>query len=254
VVVQVGQIANQRAPLLSKLIRAEGCHREAGLKRRLLAWVRAHLGPAEVAVCDAGIRLQQMQAAGVPRFVLRLAKNCTVRRNELPPRQGRGRPLEYGQLLRPLARNYKDHALPASQPDVCGTFGVEDEQGASAVTVRFHGWLEVVGAQQKVAGDIETVTIWLFWDPRFRDPLVLATNVASIENITSHSLLLGNVLTIMAMLLPPIPSGYWDRQPRKTTGRLRESPAAGRSSPLMAISGLFRPTFLMTPLWKLPQS
>jgi hypothetical protein len=261
VVVQVGQIANQRAPLLRKMIRAEGCHREAGLKQRLLAWVRAHLGPEEVAVCDAGVRLHQMQAAGVPRFVLRLAKNCTVRRNELPPRQGRGRPLEYGPLLRPLARNYKDHALPASQPDICGAFGVEDEQGAGEVTVRFHGWLEVVGAQQKVAEDNETVTVWVFWDPRFRDPLVLATNVAvtatsvyhlyrdrwpveqaplaakqmlglhrhfvfaptSVWRLPELALLLGNVLTIMAMLLPPIPSGYWDKQPRKTTGRLRRA-------------------------------
>lgn len=95
VVVEVGQVASQRTPLLRQLIRADrNGETEATLKKRLLAWVRLHLAAKEVAVCDAGVKLQQMQAAGVPRFVLRLAKNGTVRRNRLPRAPSKGRPRE----------------------------------------------------------------------------------------------------------------------------------------------------------------
>ncbi|MEZ4708554.1 MAG: hypothetical protein R3A44_15200 [Caldilineaceae bacterium] len=35
------------------------------------------------------------------------------------------------------------------------------------------------------------------------------------------ALLAGNVLTHCAALLPPVPSGFWDRAPKATPGRLR---------------------------------
>lgn len=255
VVVEVGHSGRQRIPLLRKLIRGdrEG-ETEATLKERLLAWVRRHLASNQVAVCDGGFKLQQLQEARVPRFVLRMAKNCSLRRNWLPPPKGKGgRPRAYGAKVRPLARTYSGHAIAASQPDVCGSFTVIAEQSGEEVTVSCHGWHGLVRLDQKVAASHEPLRIWVFFDPRFRDPLVLATNIAasaqaiyhlyrdrwpveqpplvakqmlglqrhfvfasaSIWRLPELALLLGNVLTIAATLLPPLPSGYWDRHPKK---------------------------------------
>lgn len=255
VVAEVGHLGRQRVPLLRKLIRGDRKgETEATLKARLLAWVRPHLAPNQVAVCDGGFKLQQVQDARVPRFVLRMAKNCSLRRNRLPPLKGKGgRRREYGATVRPLARTYSGQAIAASEPDVCDRFTVIDEQSGQEVTVHCHGWHGLVRLDQKVAAHNEPVSIWVFFDPRFRDPLVLATNIAAAAQATYHlyrdrwpveqpplvakqmlglqrhfvfapasiwrlpelALLLGNVLTIAATLLPPLPSGYWDRHPKK---------------------------------------
>ena len=248
VIVQVGQVASQRVPLLRKLIRAgEQAETETALKEQMLAWVRRHLGLDEVAICDAGVKLQQMQAARVARFVLRRARNCTMRRNVLPPRRGRGRPREFGLLIRPTERTFKKHKLLASTPDVCDSF-TDD-----GVQIRVHGWRQVVRADQKVSTDNETFTLWVFFNPRYRHPLVMATNLeasaatiyrlycdrwpveqvplaakqmlglhrhfvfapVSVWRLPELALLAGNILTILATILPPIPSGYWDRRPKK---------------------------------------
>ena len=34
-------------------------------------------------------------------------------------------------------------------------------------------------------------------------------------------MLVGNILSYLALVLPPLPTGFWDRRPQKTTGRLR---------------------------------
>lgn len=255
VVVEVGHIGGQRVPLLRKLLRGDRQgETEATLKARLLTWVRQHLAPHQVAVCDSGFKLQQLQEAGVPRFVLRLATNCSLRRNTLPPPKGKGgRPLAYGAKVRPLARTYAGQAIAASQPDVCDRFTLIDEQSGQEVTVHGHGWHGLVRLEQKVAASNEPLSVWVFFDPRFRHPLVLATNIAASAQAIYHlygdrwpveqpplvakqmlglqrhfvfapaslwrlpelALLVGNVLTIAATLLPPIPSGYWDRHPKK---------------------------------------
>lgn len=294
VVVEVGHITRQRVPLLRKLIRGdrEG-ETEATLKGRLLAWVRRHLAPDQVAICDGGVELQQMQAAGVPRFVLRMAKNCALRRNVLPPPEAKGgRPREYGARVRPLARKYRGRLIAASQPDVSGSFTVIDEQNGEAVTVPFHGWHGLVRSDQKVAADngparhAETVSIWVFFDPRYRDPLVLATNIAaspeaiyqlygdrwpveqpplaakqmlglhrhfvfapaSIWRLPELALLLGNVLTIAATLLPPLPSGYWDRRPKKRPAGYGERWQAPVFQTLTRLTGEFEKRPLIRPI------
>ena len=250
VVVQVGQVGSQRVPFLRQLLRGGNQpETEAVLKEKMLSWARHHLGQKEVLVCDAGVKLQQMQAAGVSRFVLRLARNCTARRNGLPSPSpsGRGRPREYGPLVRPLARTYNDRRLPASAPDRRCRFRQYD------VMITVHGWHGVVRSDQKANPTNQTFTIWVYFDPRFRQPLVLATNLdadaatifrlygdrwpveqvplvakqllglhrqlvfapASVWRLPELALLMGNILTVMATVLPPIPSGYWDRHPKK---------------------------------------
>ena len=256
VVTEVGQHAGQRVPLLRRVLPgAIYANTAAELEQRLLRWARRQLGPREVALFDAGFNLQQLQEAGVARFVLRLARNCTVRRNVLPRRKRRGRPPEYGERLRPLPRCYRGRLLAASAPDVHGSFTVEDEDQGVTITIDFQGWQDVVRSDQKVA-DVEetfTFTVWVFFDPRFQHPLVLATNLpaaaatiyqlyqdrwpveqvpqaakqmlglqrqfvfaaTSVYRLPQLALLMGNVLTIMAVQLPPAPSGYWDRRPKK---------------------------------------
>jgi len=123
-VVQVGHCGVQRLPLLKQLICA---HRdtlsESQFKATVLKTAGQSLAAHEVVVHDAGASIADMQTAKVPRYVVRLDRNCTARRNQLPPNPGgQGRPAEYGTRVRPLARTYKDHHLPATPPDVTVQF------------------------------------------------------------------------------------------------------------------------------------
>ena len=108
--------------------------------------------------------------------------------------------------------------------------------------------------------DAATFSIYVFHDPLYKHPLVLATNlvkvqaetvfriyrdrwpveqpplsakqmiglhrqfvfaVASCFRLPELSLLAGAILTYLAAVLPPVPSGFWDRSPKPTPGRLR---------------------------------
>lgn len=69
-------------------------------------------------VRDAGFRIAEMQTAGIERYVsLRLARNFTARRNQLPVYKDKGRKPKYGQWVRPLARMYKGKQIAATSPD-----------------------------------------------------------------------------------------------------------------------------------------
>jgi hypothetical protein len=136
---------------------------------------------------------------------------------------------------------------------------VETSFEFEGLTIRVKGWYNLVRPDQKVAADNETFTIWVFLDSLYRDPLVLGTNLAAqpktifclyldrwpVEQIplvakqllglerqfvfalaSRHrlpelALLAANILTYVAAVLPPLPTGFWDRQPKRTPGRLR---------------------------------
>jgi len=253
-VVQIGRVGDQRIPLLRHILRAQKAEMsESQLKRQVLAVVAPNLGEHEVLVHDAGASIADMQEAGVPRYVVRMALNCTARRNQLPPRKAKGRPPEYGKLVRPLPRTYKGRTLPATPPDVKTEFSFQGR------TIRVHGWQNLVMTSQKVAAANETFTIWVFFDPLYRTPLVLGTNLtvrpetafrlyldrwpveqiplvakqllglerqfvfapASRQRLPELALLAANILTYLAAVLPPLPTGFWDRQPKRSPGRLR---------------------------------
>jgi hypothetical protein len=73
-VVQVGRVGDQRFPLLRRILRGEPAERsESQLKRQILEVVARSLGEHEVLVHDAGASIADMQAAGVPRYVVRMA-------------------------------------------------------------------------------------------------------------------------------------------------------------------------------------
>lgn len=257
-VVDVGRVGGQRVPLLRRLFRSRVS--QAGkeqLEERLLAYAASELAENEIALFDAGFKLSKLTEAGVRHFLVRQANNCTFRRNELPQRASNiGRPPEYGEIVRPVARTYKDNSLAASQPDHRESFVVGER------TVMAHGWDKLVRKDQKVAQSNTLLLTWAFFDPHYQKPLVVTTPIAqlsaeaayrcfpdrwpveqlpqtakqmlglgrqfvfaptSCQRLPELALLVGNILTILAATLPPTPSGFWDRAPRKTPGRLRRT-------------------------------
>ena len=69
-------------PSPSLLVRADEHNpAESNLVARLLVQVAATLAADELAVRDAGFSISDLQAAGVKRYTVRLAKNMTARRN-----------------------------------------------------------------------------------------------------------------------------------------------------------------------------
>ena len=83
VIGEVGQIGGQRlaCPLAFERVHPKD-PRESRLWQELLRWARRHLASDDVAVMDAGVKLADVQAAGLERYLLRLATNFTARRNQ----------------------------------------------------------------------------------------------------------------------------------------------------------------------------
>jgi len=172
VITQVGQVDGQRIPLLKRIIRVKRPEMsEANLKADILRQVAAYLEEREVWVHDAGVELTDVQAAAIPRYVIRLAVNVTGRRNYLPLPKKRGRPAEYGVKVRPLPRQRLERMIEATRPDVSTQF---EFQGR---TIQVQGWHDLIRADQKVADASDTFTIWVFHDPLYEKPLVLGTNL-----------------------------------------------------------------------------
>ena len=250
---RVGRVGEKRMALLTDLIRANLTDpSETALETELLKQVELGLAEDELAVLDAGFKLKTIYAAKLERFVVRLAKNFTARRNFLPEHQG-GRPPEYGEIVRPLARVYDGKQIEATPPDRVQTWhhhGLE---------FRAEFWDALVLNDYKPAHTNQTFTVAAIYDPRFEDPWLLACPfrlsgpdlwgiyhdrwpieqlpLASKHMVGAHrqfvsaeescyrlpelSLLAGSIQTYLAATLPPIPTGFWDRHPKGTPGRLR---------------------------------
>jgi hypothetical protein len=249
VVCQVGQVDGQRMPLLRQLIRTSQKDRsEAALKTATLRWVKHQLDEGEVAIIDAGVEISDMQALQMPRYVIRLALNCTGRRDYLPEYKGQGCRPKWGEKVRPLARTHLANVLDATPPDRCQTIHFEGRD------IQAHGWFDLILPVYKPGEAPATFTVWAFFDPLYKTPLVLGTNLAQAQPLTIFclyldrwpveqiplvakqmlglhrqfvfvpeschrlpelALLLANVLTYLAAVLPPMPTGFWDRHPKK---------------------------------------
>lgn len=187
--------------------------------------------------------------AKLRRYVVRLASNCTARLNQLPPSKSCGRPCAYGVRIRPLPRSYRGKPSPPHPRSV----------EIDGRMIRYAVWRGLVTAKTKVAKANPTFAILVFWDPLYKTPLVLATDLnllpepffriyrdrwpvehpplaakqmiglhrqfvsspASCYRLPELALLAGNLLTHSAASLPPVPTGFWDRMPKTTPGRLR---------------------------------
>ena len=250
-IADVGRVGEQRLPLIRAIVRGHNAaEKETTLKERTVAKAAGLLNENEVLLHDGGLSIAQLQAAGVVRFVVRLGTNCTARRPYLPDYKGRGRRPTKGILVRPLSRKWKERTLPATRPDVTMSFNIDERP------VIARGWHELMRSDLKVADKHELYSIWVFADPLFKTPLVLGTNLPAAPEVVfrlyldrwpveqiplaakqmlgcqrqfvfAHTscwrlgelaFLVGNILTWLAVLLPPQPSGYWDRHPKKHQG------------------------------------
>ena len=252
VVAAVGSIGQVRLPLLRLLLRADPAdQREAELQRRALRQAGAGLHHDEVLVVDAGFGVADLLTEGVPRFVARVARNFTARRNRLPAYTGRGRRPVYGARVRPLPRTHKGQVIAATPPDTTAQWIVAGR------LLRAQVWDNVVlSTAQPGAAAFRCVVIH---DPRYREPWILATNLSvsasalwclyrdrwpieqvplaakqmvgaqrafvfggeSRYRLPELALLAGNILAYVAATTTAIATGFWDRHCRPTCGRLR---------------------------------
>jgi hypothetical protein len=251
---RVGSVNGQRVAVLTDLVRSEPDDpSEAALQASLLKRAAKTLADDEMPVFDAGFKIRALQAAGLPRWEVRLAKNFTARRNALPSYKGKGRRPEYGELVRPLARTRKGKRIAATPPDRVKTW-IED-----GLTFRAEFWDDLVLPDVKASLEAETFHVAAIHDPRFKEPWLLASPIKlngpafrglyrdrwpieqvpltakqmiggarqfvfspeSCQRLPELTLLAGSMLTYLAATLPAEPTGFWDRNPKPTPGRLR---------------------------------
>lgn len=254
IAVNVGQIGRQRVPLL-KTVLGNKPHQKTGkeLERELLQQVNSQLKANEVVVCDAGFALADFLAVGVKQGIVRLAQNVTARRNFVAPYKGKGRRPKYGALVRPLSRRYKGRLIAATRPD----FESQFEHQKRTITVKV--FYDLILTSLIPDPNQTTFHIYVFCDPLYQTPLLLASTfhlppfvalalyqdrwpveqvpLAAKHMIGAHRqfvfavqsclrlpllvLLAANLLTYFASVFPPLSTGFWDRSPRSTPGRLR---------------------------------
>jgi hypothetical protein len=252
VVAAVGVLGKVRFPLVRLVLHADpGEQREADLQRRAITQASATLQPDEVLVVDAGFGVAALLTAGITRFVARVARNFTARRNVLPAYKGRGRGSIYGERVRPLPRTRKGQRIAATPPDATAQWVVGGRMLQAQV------WDNLVLSTSTPGGRAFRCVV--IHDPRYQEPLVLATTLpvsayalwrlyrdrwpieqvplAAKQMLGAHrafvfggesrhrlpelALLAGNVLAYVAATTAAVATGFWDRDCRPTCGRLR---------------------------------
>ena len=256
IIARVGSVGAQRFGLPRGLVRADPADPSPSAHRRALLERAVELQASDdVLVTDREFTVGQLQVAGATAWVTRLLKNVTARRAEPPPDPGRGRPAKYGDLVRPLARRRKERAIPATPPDQVTEWTEHGSDGDRTLHAALWTGLVVPDA---VPGS-PTFTIVAITDPAYTEPLLVATPLAlapqtlrelyrdrwpveqlplaakqmlgaarqfvheqeTCQRFPELALLAGAVLTYAAATSPAVPTGSWDRQPRRTPGRLR---------------------------------
>ena len=127
------------------------------------------LAEDEIVAMDAGVKISDLQEAGIERYVLRLATNFTARSNYLPDHSGKGRKPVYGQRIRPLERHYKDKTMAKSSPDRVETWS---EAGSH---MRAEIWEGVVLPDVTPDPQAKTFNVYAIYDPAYTPPWLLAT-------------------------------------------------------------------------------
>jgi len=251
---RVGSVGGQRLALPLEYVRADPADPRCSTHDRLL--VRAAVAQCaddDALVLDAGFGIALLQEEGATRYVVRCAKNSTFRRAAPPAYRGRGRIPTRGVLVRPLARTFKGKTLPATPPERTETW--QDD----GVALRAEIWDDLVLSDAAPGSPMFTVVA--VHDPRYREPLLLASPLAvtaqtvhalyhdrwtveqlplaakqmlgaarafvhapeTCQRLPALALLAGAILSYSAASSPAIPTGFWDRRPQPTPGRLRRA-------------------------------
>lgn len=120
--------------------------------------------PDDVLVVDAGFGVAALLTRDVPRFVARVARNCTARRNSLPAYTGRGRCPIYGERVRPLPRTRTGKTMAATPPDATAQWVVTGR------TLQAQVWENLVLSTAKPGAAVFRCAV--IHDPRYQEPLV----------------------------------------------------------------------------------
>ena len=250
---EVGEVNGQRIALPRAFERVHPKDTsETRLWQEILKNAQKGLQDDEILVVDAGVKIRVLQEAGVECYEIRLATNFTARRNYLPEHH-KGREPKYGALVRPLPRKYKDKTIEATVPDETCSW-VENGR-----ELRAEIWRDLVLNKTEPNENNKTFDVYAIYDPDFDQPWLLATpvslhpenvraiyndrwpveqiplsakqmvgahrqfvhNTESIQRLPELALLAGSILSFLAATLPAIPTGFWDRKPKRTPGRLR---------------------------------
>jgi hypothetical protein len=261
-VARVGTVGTPRRAVPCLLVRGEATDTsEADLQFRLLQRANEQREADEALVCDRGLPLRQLQAAGLQRYVVRAPVNFTARRATLPASQGQGRKPVRGALVRPLPRTYKGRTMPATPPARRDTWQLHI--GRTSLSLRAEFWDNLVCAKARPGAP--TFRTALSHDPRFDEPLLFNTSLPltgaplqafsrdrwpveglpltakqmlgavrqgvfapeSRQRLPELALVAGAILLDSAATQPALPTGFWDRVPKPTSGRLRRLLAAG---------------------------
>jgi hypothetical protein len=249
---RVGEAGGQRLAVLRALVRADPTEpRPATQNRQVLERAVALQTADAVLVVDAGFGVRLVLAVGATAWIARERKNFTARRATPSPYAGRGRPPTRGALVRPLARQRGGRRLAATPPDEVVTW---EEAGQ---VVRAERW-QTLCLPDAPAGQ-PPFDVWAIHDPAYPQPWLLVTPLQiparavrdlyrdrwpveqvplaakqmlgaarqfvhapeTCQRLPEVSLLAGTILSYVAATLPAVPTGFWDRRPRRTPGRLR---------------------------------
>ena len=243
---------------------------EKTLKKRTIARARGVLKPGQAGIFDAGFEPEELLEAGITDFVVRGATNFTARRNYLPEYKGVGAHPKYGEIVRPLARTYKEKEIAATPCDDTARWKV----GKRFVKALIFN--DLVPLERMPGG--RSLRCIVVVDPKYKHPLVLVTTL----NLTAYalwclyldrwpieqiplcakqmlgavrsfvfgkesrvrlpviSLLAGSLLTYVAASSPAVATGFWDRCVRPTCGRLRRVLCSLHFSDLPPLAGQIR--------------
>lgn len=252
IIARVGSVAGQRLGVPLGLVRADPTDpRPRAHLRCLVRDAVARMEPADALVVDREFGVALLQEVGATAYVARLRKDVTARRATPPPYGGRGRPPTRGAIVRPLSRPGRGRDVPATPPDQVTTWT------EGTVVVRAEMWTDLL--LPEAGPGSPTFMVVAIHDPRYRDPLLLATPLAlppqavrdlyrdrwpveqlplaakqmlgaarqfvhdpeTCQRLPELALLAGSILTYSAATQPAAPTGFWDRYPRPTPGRLR---------------------------------
>lgn len=257
-VARIGEVGGKRIALPAAVLRVNPKDpSEKGLKEDLLKRVSNILGALEIMVADAGFKVSSCHEVGIERYMLRLPKNFTARRNYLAYASGKkGVKPKKGTYVRPLPRKYRKNEISATPPDELFIWQLDDGE-----TVTVQVWYDLVRPDVKPSETANLFDVFAIHDPRYDKPLLVATNV-KLKPKTVHNLytdrwpieqlplagkqmvgahrqyvfsaesrhrlpelviLVGSILTGLAALHPEIPTGFWDRSPKPTPGRFRRA-------------------------------
>lgn len=250
--VSVGQVGSMRVPVPRALVRLDAEQpSDSHLQAKLLHTVHGLLADDEAVVADRGFKVKHMQAAQIHRYVVRGPRNFTARRAYLPTYKGKGRKPTKGEWVRPLPRWRKGKLIPATPPDRV------EQWTEGRLELRAEFWERLVSSDDSPQAPAFTCIV--IHDPRYEHPLLVLTPLpvtgvhlrafycdrwpveviplaakqllgASRQFVFAQdaryrlpelSLLAGAVLIYAAAAFPTVPTGFWDRHPQPSAGRLR---------------------------------